>query len=215
MEEVQVELPPSFDNYKSLITTVVAKHFTSTANDRAGAYDLDDLRQEGAIALLEALETYDPNHPSQNPFWSYCYTAIFKSLVSYCQANGSPVKVAQKSDVVRTGRKHATQQSKDRYAAATRRMLLSDLDEAAWEAALADMSDPTEPIDGLDLTQHCLEALHRELDSSELAILSLWSCGAKYEEIGEMIGVKRSRAGEIVQGLLVKATGILRGEIHP
>jgi RNA polymerase sigma factor (sigma-70 family) len=209
-----MDLPLNFENYQDVVFKVISKHYTSAQNDRAGAYDLDDLKQEGRLALLEAMKTYDPNWPDAS-FFVYAYVAVFKSLAKYCHKNSFPVTVARASDVNRSDEKRVSPEGRDRYKAATKRLLLSDLEEGDWEDAMADTTDPATVVDQLDLTQYCLEELNKQLRPDELGVLSLWACGASYGEISGVIGMSKSQARKIVRALIVKAAGFLKGEIHP
>lgn len=203
------EPEPSYENYKMVVSTVIAEHFTCTEYDNAGVYDLEDLRQEGDLALITALKTYDPNRKGAS-FFMYAYASIFKSISRYSQKNSSALTVARTSDVVWKG----SETVKARYKAALRVFFPGDSLNEKLASIVSGEKEQCEELDTLDLVQHCLEKLHGQLTPAEFGLLALWACGASYREIGSVVEKSKKSARRTVRMLLVKAAGILKEEVY-
>lgn len=57
-----------------------AEKFARSLNLRILDYERDDIEQEAAFALIEAIQSYDPKHPSAAPFRAYMYRVIRSHL---------------------------------------------------------------------------------------------------------------------------------------
>jgi RNA polymerase sigma factor (sigma-70 family) len=208
-EPMKDEPVPSYENYKYVIAQVLADCFKGMGNDHAGVYGLDDLEQEGCIALLSALNTYDPTREDAL-FSTYAYAAIYKATARYSQLNSSPLTVARASDVNLKG----SEVAKERHRMANRVAFTGNALTDKLASIVSRDKDPNDEVDQLDLVEYCLEEMLRGLDAAEFALMSLWAEGASYREIGTVIGVGRVSARKKLRKILVKAVGILKSEVH-
>lgn len=76
-----------FDAFLRVVASVAQKH--AAASRRRGGGSLDDLIDEGAVLLLETIETFDPNRG--NRFSTYLTYALMRRFARQASGRGSPI----------------------------------------------------------------------------------------------------------------------------
>jgi RNA polymerase sigma factor (sigma-70 family) len=198
---------PSFEQYRSLVPWIAISRFGQLYGKTVGCVSFDDLLQEGYVALLNALRTYDREHGSEAAFSTYSYFAIHKAMSHYLESNSAPVTGGRAFNARRGG-----EELQAKFAMAAKRILLSDLNFDEWEAAIVDRTSPEEIVDEQDWEEHCINRLVEKMEPDELSLLVMRSLGASQKEIGDVLGISRRHAGRLVRQKLLKASGILDGE---
>ena len=70
--------------YEPLIAKLVKKYYVS---DYCLGVDVNDFIQEGRIAVVKALRTYDLENPTL--FYTYVYVCVNRHLITYCRSLAS------------------------------------------------------------------------------------------------------------------------------
>lgn len=156
----------------------------------------DDIEQEAALALVEAVRDYDPGRGI--PFASYALWRVHCRVVDYLRAHGAeanrgaapPVPEGEERD------------SEDEGAGALRDAL--ERRRALLEAPGVD----DEAVRNALLTQ--LERAVASLPERDRQVLALyWEEGLSLAEIARVLGVSRARAGEVHRRALRRLAALM------
>lgn len=199
---------PTFDDYRAMVPWIALSQFGQTYNKSVGCVSFEDLTQEGYVALIGAIKTYNSKHSSGAAFTTYAYQAIRKAMAHYLEANSAPVTGGRAFNV-----KRGNEAMQAQFAMAAKRILLSDLSFEELEAAVIDDTSPETAVDEADWFEYCVGRLVEQMAPDELSLLAMNALGASHREISEVLGVSRRQAARIVRQQLIKACGILSEEV--
>lgn len=201
--------------------------------------ELDDLIQEGTIALLQAIDKYDPRHGAT--FKTYVYTRIKGAMIDYLRKlDYLPKNVRQ--DIKRLDNLIAEYYSKyqrlptydelsqvlglsieevqeiynelllKQYVNLDEYLFGSEDDERTYAFDVANSEDVREQVWKSLLYEQLIEAINK-LDEKEQLILSLrFEHDLSLKEIAAVLGVTESRVSQIIGAIFSKLRKMLRGE---
>ncbi|MGC8820879.1 MAG: FliA/WhiG family RNA polymerase sigma factor [Fervidobacterium sp.] len=200
--------------------------------------ELDDLIQEGVIALLQAVEKYDPRHGAT--FKTFAYTRIKGAMLDYLRRiDYLPKNVRQ--DIKRLDREilnfydeynrfpsydemaerlgMSSEDVKEIYSELALKQYLN-LDQYLFESEeisyapieVKSEENVKENAWKSILYEQLIEAINK-LDDKEKMMLSMrYEHELSLKEIAEVFGVTESRVSQIITGVLSKLRKMLRGD---
>jgi len=201
--------------------------------------ELDDLIQEGTIALLQAIDKYDPRYGAT--FKTYVYTRIKGAMIDYLRKlDYLPKNVRQ--DIKRLDNQIADFYSRyqrlptyeelseilglsidevqemynelllKQYVNLDQYLFGSDEDEQAYAFDVANTEDVREQVRKSLLYEELIESINK-LDEKEKLILSLrFEHELSLKEIAQVLGVTESRVSQLLGAIFSKLRKMLRGE---
>lgn len=195
-----------FQAHQGLIGSVIARRFASVLG--SPRIDIDDLRQEGALALWEAALAFDPAHTSKARFQTYAWHRIYWKLKGYVANEICLVSLAG----FKTDRKHDVQGAVDCLVRALSCRVFSEIE---LDGGFVNTLAGREPdVDLSDVETHCWEKIQEKFDHDGLAVLLKRFSGDSFSQLGEYLGVSREWARKIVGGLVQNLEMFVRDEVE-
>lgn len=168
-----------FEMWKNLPYHISINYFSWAMEN---GIDLDDMVQEGNIALLDSWMKFNKNHKSKSSFITYAFSAVYCRIAKYVK------KCNKYSSIFHS--------QPDIWLLDIQEKPKTEFDkkiESEW-------------------VKHCTKLLRGILTRSEYKMLMERFSGKSYKEIGESRGYTRESARHAINKIMVKASEALLDE---
>lgn len=220
-------MKPTYEQWAPLVTKVVTERFWWVYEDSASDANRrlqrsvcrDDMLQEGNLALLDAIDGYNPDHPSGAQFKTYAYKTIYRRVKDYIRDNQSVIKTCRPEDAAAS----TNTQLIERYQAATNYSTFGDLrpnrrdvDELPFAPTPPKdkmwQDSPDIALEAVDFTEHCIKRLRQHITGEQMNILLARYDGKTWGQIGRHYGRGHEWARRKAASAMEIARRILRRE---
>ena len=184
--------------------------------------DVEDLIQEGVMALIEAISRYDPRKGAK--FSSYVLKRVKGAMYDYLRrldwlpkSRRKNLKCLEQAIMeleAREGRYPTDEEvTKIRMDMVAKQLLALDAYMEDEELQIADYSQNPEKTAYKELLKELLVEAIKKLSEKERLVLSMkYEKGMNFKEIGLVLGVSESRVSQIHSLALMKLKSMLYGE---